>query len=105
MAGYLYVLIFSALMMTSLASAKECKFVVSRDICEGKSADELLKPYNRQRSFADVKDFSSQKECLTAAETAAKIVRPGQFKNKKVDQIFFDGQEIKQVFEDKKDCK
>lgn len=96
--------LIAIILSNSWALAKECKYLVHRDVCDPKFETELLKPYNSQKVFAESKDLGSSKECLSVAEMAAKIVRPKQFRSKLVDQIYFDGQELKQTFEDKKEC-
>lgn len=98
-------LIITCLFFSSVAVAKECKFLIQREVCSGKNEAELLKPYGGQKAYLETKDVGSIKECVAVAEMSAKIVRPGQFKAKQVTDIFFDGQEVKQTFEDKKECK
>ncbi len=92
------------IIFSSICVAKECRFLVYREVCPGKDAKEILRPYDNQKTAVESKDVNAQKDCIAAAETAAQIVRPGLFKSKKVDSIFFDGNEIKQTFADSKEC-
>ncbi len=99
-ASFLLAVLFA---FPSLLSAAECKMKITRQPCPGKAV-EALKPYDGQKETVEVKELKALEACLEAAEKSAKILRKGQFSDKKV-TVSFDGKELTQTFEDQRDCK
>ena len=102
------VLVFAFLIGTfgaPQAHAKSCQFVVFREVCPERDSAELLKPYQGKNEFPEEADVPTLADCLKKAEVASKILRPGQFRSKKVIKIFFDQKAADSVFADSKECK
>ncbi len=101
-ASLVFAVVFFAVVYSD---AKSCRFVVAREVCPERDSAELLKPYAGKKEFEEDADVATLADCLKKAEVASKILRPGQFRSKKVLKIFFDQKSVDNVFEDIKECK
>jgi hypothetical protein len=100
-----FLVFFMAAFHSVSSLAKDCRFVVTREVCSEKMEAELLKPYKGQKSVEMISDVETAQECLQKAEISSKVLKPFQFRSKKVDKIFFDQKSLDMVFEDAKECR